>query len=298
MVVAAGERFAGSVSGGCVENEVIVNATEVIETGRPRRVRFGVSNETAWAQGLPCGGDISILIVPLDRDMALPVLDRIAEARATRALLDLIVDENTGAISTRPGDAGSQIRRVVSTLAGNSSAVVLHLRPPPLVIVVGATHIAQHLVPMLGLVGFETILVDPRSAYLAAERFGAPVATINAWPREALQAIGLDSQTAVVAISHVADIDDEALGTAIAADCFYVGALGSARNHARRVERLAATGADEARLARIKAPIGLDIGASGPAEIAASIVAEIILALRGAKRATATAAAADGSAGS
>jgi xanthine dehydrogenase accessory factor len=131
-------------------------------------------------------------------------------------------------------------------------------------------------------VGYDLVLIDPRTAFASAARF--PGATIvTEWPRDALPALGLDRYTALATLSHVGHIDDEALQLAVRSPCFYVGALGSRKNHAARTERLRAAGLSEAEIARIRCPIGLDIGAASPAEIAASVLAEIIKHLRGAK---------------
>jgi xanthine dehydrogenase accessory factor len=125
-------------------------------------------------------------------------------------------------------------------------------------------------------------VVDPRTAFASPERF-RDVEILAEWPQDAIPRIGLDPYTAVVVVAHVSHIDDEALKIALRSDCLYVGALGSSRNHAKRRERLAAAGMSEAEIARIKNPIGLDIGAQTPAEIAIAIMAEVILAVRGAK---------------
>jgi len=281
MAVGPGERFAGSVSGGCVENEVILAGADVIDTGEPQTLSFGVSNETAWAKGLPCGGEISVLIVPLDA-AALPKLDLIADARATRQGVRVILDARTGALETTliADQAGLSEFDAITQTDGRISLPML---PPPRVLVIGATHIAQHLVAMLDLVGYDTTVIDPRTAYATKERFGE-TSLVTEWPQDALPKIGVDAFTAVVALAHVPEIDDAALKVAAASTCFYVGALGSTRNHDRRKERLRTAGLDEAAISRIQAPIGLDIGAYGPAEIAASILGELILAYRGAKK--------------
>ncbi len=153
------------------------------------------------------------------------------------------------------------------------------LLPQPRLLVVGATHIAQVLVRLAREMAFDVCIVDPRTAFATEDRFpGAELVT--EWPEEALGAIGLDRRTAVVTLGHEADIDDEALLAALAGNCFYVGALGSRRTHAKRLDRLAEKGLTAAETDRIHAPVGLDIGASGPAEIALSIMAEVVASLR------------------
>ncbi len=287
MVIAAEDAFHGSVSGGCVEGEVIVAADEVIADGRPRVMTFGVSNETAWQVGLPCGGNVTVLVVRLSRHDGAPLLDAVLTATARRQVLAIITDMTSGAMRAHttadaPEQVAAAMRRGASAVVsqdGGTSAFVHVLVPPPRVVVIGATHIAQHLVAMLRLVGYDTVVVDPRTAYATPARF-AGVRLVTDWPNDALPALGLDPFTAVVAVAHVPDIDDTALRHGLGSGCFYVGALGSRRNHARRIGRLATAGVTEAAMARIRAPIGLDIGAVGPAEIAASILAEIVQAWR------------------
>jgi xanthine dehydrogenase accessory factor len=151
--------------------------------------------------------------------------------------------------------------------------------PPARAIVIGAVHISQALAPLARIAGLDVTIVDPRTAFASPERF-PDVPLLAEWPDEALERLGLDRYTALVALTHDPKIDDPALEAALRSDAFYVGALGSRKTHARRVERLAAAGFDAAAIGRIRAPIGLDIGAVSPAEIAVSILAEIVGTLR------------------
>jgi xanthine dehydrogenase accessory factor len=150
--------------------------------------------------------------------------------------------------------------------------------PPARLIAVGAVHVSQALAPMAKLAGFDVTIVDPRTAFATPERF-PDVRVIAEWPDKVLPEIGLDRYTAIALLTHDPKIDDPALNLALKAECFYVGALGSKKTHAKRVERLAADGLS-AQASRIHAPIGLDIGAVSPAEIAVSILGEIVLSLR------------------
>ncbi len=161
--------------------------------------------------------------------------------------------------------------------------------PPVKLIVIGAVHISQALAPMAAQVGFEMIVVDPRTAFASKERF-PDVQVIAEWPDVALPPLGVDAYTAFVALTHDPKIDDPALTHALERQCFYVGALGSRKTHGRRVERLQAAGFSQADIGRIRAPIGLNIGAVSPAEIAVSILGEIVATLR-AERVAAKAAA-------
>lgn len=155
--------------------------------------------------------------------------------------------------------------------------------PPPRIVVTGAVHISQALAPMAKLLDLDVVVIDPRTAFATQERF--PEVTLLAeWPEEALQKVPFDGYTAFVALTHDPKIDDPALQAALRSDCFYIGALGSRKTHGKRLERLAEAGFGEAEVKRIHAPIGLDIGAVSPAEIALAILAEIVQGLRGPRR--------------
>ena len=159
--------------------------------------------------------------------------------------------------------------------------VTLH-NPPLRLVIVGAVHIAQALVPMARLAGYDPVVVDPREAFASDARF--PGVTLSRdWPDEALAEIGLDARTAVVTLTHDSKLDDPAIVTALRSDVFYLGCLGSTRTHAKRLDRLRDAGLTESDFARIHAPVGLNIGARSPSEIAVATLAQITLALRGAK---------------
>ena len=147
--------------------------------------------------------------------------------------------------------------------------------PPPRLVIVGAVHIAQSLAPMAAMLEFDVTVVDPRGAWATTQRFPG-VKVIQDWADEAFQAMGLDSSTAVVTLTHDPKLDDPALESALKSDVFYIGALGSRRTHAKRKERLAEVGITEEMFARVHGPVGLNIGAKSPAEIAVSILGQII----------------------
>ncbi|MFJ5370159.1 XdhC family protein [Bosea sp. CER48] len=155
--------------------------------------------------------------------------------------------------------------------------------PHPRVVVTGAVHISQAMAPMAKTLDLDLVVIDPRTAFATPERF-PETALLAEWPDAAIGRIGLDSYTAFVALTHDPKIDDPGLEAALRSNCFYVGALGSRKTHARRVERLTAAGFDAAAIERIHAPIGLDIGAVSPAEIGLAILAEIVATLRGPRR--------------
>jgi xanthine dehydrogenase accessory factor len=288
MVVAPGERFHGSVSGGCVEAEVIAEAAEVMAGGAPKLLAFGVDEETAWRAGLPCGGRIEILLEPLERERDAGTLDRILTARRAREPLAVVTDLATGTRRLSSGEG--EPAEITSCLAAGESRLldmsggrvfVQAFMPPVRIVIAGATHIGQRLAALARQTGYDVVVVDPRAAFASEERFG-DTELVTGWPDASLAAVGIDERTAVVALTHASHIDDEALTAALRSPCLYIGALGSKRTHAKRIDRLKTAGVGEAELARIHAPVGLAIGAKGPAEIAVSILAEIIQVARGA----------------
>jgi len=175
---------------------------------------------------------------------------------------------------------GFRTDRSGTLMVGEREAFVRIQNPPLRLVAIGAVHITQALAPIAAQVGYDLIVVDPRTAFATEERFEG--LKIDArWPDEALPEIGLDARTAFLALTHDPKIDDPALHQALASDVFYIGALGSRRTHAKRVDRLIGQGIAPGQLARIRAPIGLDIGAIGAVEIGISIMAEVTAALRG-----------------
>ena len=293
MAVAADGNFQGSVSGGCIEGEVILEAEDILASGQPKTLTFGVADETAWRAGLPCGGQVQVFVERIEaRNGGADLLDRAVAAGETRRGLVVRTHLADGrkevferSDENLPQDIAERFHTAKSQLKETpDGAVFLHaLVPPARILVIGATHIGQILTQLARLAAYEVIVVDPRTAFASADRF-PDVNLLTEWPQDALPKLGLDPYTAVVALAHVGHIDDEALKLAVQSDCLYIGALGSSRNHAKRVERLKAAGITDAQMARIKAPIGLDIGAQTPAEVAISIMGEIVLAVRGLKR--------------
>jgi xanthine dehydrogenase accessory factor len=212
-------------------------------------------------------------------------------ARATRQAAVLVIDLERGDQRLVHGAdfASDPLAEIIEERLrlGKSGPVDVAGRPLFLLVrvprrrlvVLGAVHISQALAPMARLAGLDMIIVDPRSAFATAERF-PDVEVIAGWPQEILPQIGLDPFTALAVLSHDSKIDDPALAEGLTARCFYIGALGSQKSHAMRLERLRVAGFADAQLAAIHAPIGLDIGAVSPAEIAVAILAEIIAAMR------------------
>ncbi len=190
-----------------------------------------------------------------------------------------------GANATAPDGVPAEILRQARDALGRDGARTVEvagqryllqtLSPPPRLLVIGAVHIAQALTPMSRVAGYVVKLVDPRAAFATPGRFPG-IEIINRWPQEVMGELTLNSRTAVVTLSHDAKIDEPALRAALESDAFYIGALGSKKNHAKRLERLTALGFDDETLARIAGPVGLPLGGRSPAEIAVSILAQII----------------------
>jgi xanthine dehydrogenase accessory factor len=213
-----------------------------------------------------------------------------AERRARRAAI-LVTDLEGGAdrliregdeVEGELGEAVARAFRSGRSVAVEADGRKLFLNahlPSPRLVVIGAVHISQALAPMASLAGYPVEIVDPRTAFATAERFPG-VALHAQWPQDVLERQPLDRFTALAAVTHDPKIDDFALKAALDADCFYVGALGSRKTHAKRVERLLALGATSAQIERIHAPIGLEIGAASPSEIAVAVLAQVILAFR------------------
>jgi len=289
LAISGAGEIMGSVSGGCVEGAVVVEALEALAEGRSRVLSFGVSDETAFSVGLACGGTIQVLVEPIGGDGAGDDFGGMPEG-----MLKLIVKMRA---ERRPVAYGvtpeSWVRRIIlpdhppikprfradkSGMEADGEFIAI-FNPPLRLLVVGAVHIAQALMPMARLAGYDPVLIDPREAFGSSGRFPGET-VLHDWPDEALASQRPDARTAVVTLTHDAKLDDPAIIAALQSDAFYLGCLGSKRTHAKRLERLRAQGVSDELLARIHAPVGLDIGARTPAEIAVSVLAQITQVLR------------------
>jgi xanthine dehydrogenase accessory factor len=260
--------FVGSVSGGCVEGRVVEAAEAVMREQSHRLLELGVSNDEAWEVGLACGGTVRIFVAPIVRS----VLEEVRAARDARRGIVVLTPLDGGPVTTR-------IPLATDEAKVEGSVFVQPFHPPLQLVIVGAVHIAESLVKVASVLGYDVTIVDPRAAFARAERWpGSRVFT--AYPDEVLATMSVDHRTAIVVLSHDPKIDDPALEAALASDAFYIGALGSKKTHASRLERLASRGFDAAALARIHGPIGLPIGARSPAEIAVAIAAQMTELLR------------------
>lgn len=273
LVIDRDGAMEGSVSGGCVEGAVILEAIEALDDGQSRILEFGVSDDEAFAVGLACGGRIRVMVEPVGQGIPEDVLAGLVAARAKRQAVAYAVDTRTWQRQVEPVEAA-----VSSGFEGDVFRAAHH--PPLRMIIVGAVHIAQHLADMADACGWDPMLIDPRPVFGAEARFpGRQIS--DDWPDEALDELGLDTRTAVVTLTHDPKLDNPAIEKVLRSDALYLGCLGSTRTHAKRVAHLESAGFTANEIARIHAPVGLDIGARSPAEIAVSIMAEITQVLRG-----------------
>lgn len=279
MVVSGEGEMMGSVSGGCVEGAVVVEAMEALGDGVSRVLEYGVSDGDAFAVGLACGGTIKVLVEPVGVTMPESLLAEMVQARATRTPTAYVVDLQSW--ERRLDYTGHQSRFALDRTGveeDRRTFVAIH-NPPLRLLIVGAVHIAQALVPMARIAGYDPFIIDPRGAFGSEARFPGEK-LIGEWPDEALSNVGLDTRSALVLLTHDPKLDDPALHIALNSEAFYIGALGSKRTHASRVSRLTDAGFSSEQIARIRGPVGLDIGAASPPEIAVSILAEMVQALR------------------
>jgi xanthine dehydrogenase accessory factor len=258
---------------------VVLEATEALEKGEQRLLEYGVSDGDAFAVGLACGGTIRVLVEPVGNVLPETLLKDLVAARASRAPLAYEVNLQTGARKLVQEGYAARFAMDRSGFEDDGHLFVAIHNPPLRLVLVGAVHIAQALVPMARIAGYDPIIIDPRGAFGSEARFPGE-RLLNDWPDEALAEVGLDARTALVLLAHDPKLDDPALHMALRSRCFYIGALGSKRTHAARVARLQQAGFGEEDIARIHGPVGLDIGAAGPPEIAVSILAEMTQRLR------------------
>ena len=270
LIVSESGELAGSVSGGCVESEVVEAAREVLAGGEARLLTYGISDDLALTVGLPCGGEIDVWVDEPDPEL-LTRLAKIA-GKERRAVHFVDLDDGT--------------ERLVPELIRSGHSKVLELEgrrvfadvygPPPRLFVYGAVDTADALCAAARSIGWHTIVADARGRFATRERLPSADEVIVAWPEDALAQVKPDHTTAIIVLTHDDKFDLPLLVGALASEAYYVGALGSRRNQERRRERLIEAGVDESELDRISGPAGLDIGAHTPAETAVSMLAEIM----------------------
>lgn len=282
--------FVGSVSGGCVEGVVIEQARAAMDDGKVRKLEFGIADETAWSVGLACGGRIEIFVEPLLGAKARETFAALDEARRGGRPVVRAIDLATGedrlidpkSDSSPLGPAASEAVRTdqsaILEIAGRNWMLVV-FNPPVDLAIIGAVHVAQRLAQLAAQLGYGVRVIDPRTSFATEERFPG-IALSHDWPDEALAKRPLGARSAVVVLAHDPKVDDPALMAALELPAFYIGALGSKRTHAARLQRLKERGYGDEALARIHGPVGLSIGAKSPEEIAVSIVAQMIERLR------------------
>ena len=268
MAIDSNGEIIGSVSGGCIEGAVITEGINSINDGKTRVKDYGISNNMAWEVGLACGGELKVLIQPLD------IQDKIVFS-----IVDNI--KNREAVKLRI-DCSNGLRIIDNALTNQTSLYdkekneFIHvIDPKPRLFVVGAVHIAQALISLAAITDFEIILIDPREHFATEKRF-PNCKILTEWPDIALSRFNLDKSTHLVTLTHDPKIDDPALIYSLKKNIGYIGSLGSKKTHQKRCERLTSLGFSDNDINKIHAPIGLDIKGKTPAEIAVSIIAEII----------------------
>lgn len=310
MAVSSAGEMAGSISGGCVEGAVVQEALACLAAAQPKLLTYGIADELAQSVGLACGGTIEVWVTPLTRrDLAFCGFEEAVRAGQPAALATALTGGSAGAtLLVLPGGSAAGTlgdAQIDNTVLARTSKLFTDLRaerltvmtdagpvelfidvqlPPPRLWIVGAVHIATALVTFAKALGFRTIVIDPRAAFATPERFGHADELIARWPQEVLTTANLDAAACVVVLTHDAKIDNPALVAALNSPARYIGALGARKTHAKRLAALKELGIDDAQLARIHAPIGLDIGARRPEEIALAIMAEIVAVINGGKR--------------
>ena len=266
LIVREDGSLEGSVSGGCVENDVVVAAQEVRETGVPRLVTYGITDDMAFSVGLPCGGEIDVFVEPLREQVDSGVVLTVIRGAGVGEKLD---DPELERAALRRG------RSHVIEL-GDRSVFADVFAEPPRLLVYGAVDTAEALCASAKLLGWRTIVADARPRFATAARIPSADELLVLWPEEALAHVAPDAATAVVVLTHDDKFDLPLVQGALATDAFYVGWLGSRRNQERRRGLLVEAGVAEDELDRISGPSGLDVGADSPAETAVSILAEIL----------------------
>lgn len=288
----------GSVSGGCVENAVIEQSMDCIKTGKPRFLHYGIADDLAWEVGLSCGGTVDVIVRPANWSLVNALQAALAKGDS---LLQVIVIKGSQEILGRErlfflngiqqGDDLTALEPSLTTLIrqhqhnqkpieiqlnDETTLLLIPLFFPPRLVVVGAVHTSIELVRIANVVGYHTIVVDPRRAFLTPERFPEADELILKWPDKALDELNLDPGTAVVFLTHDPKIDDPGLQVALRSPAGYVGALGGRNTQQTRRERLQEAGFTPEQISRLYGPVGLKLGGREPGEIAVSIMAQII----------------------
>ena len=291
LAISAQGELAGSVSGGCVENEVYEYAQEVLAGAPPRLLTYGISDDLALSVGLPCGGEIDVFVEEARRPLAERLM-QIVESNERAVVLTVLAGDDLGAEllvtedGERIGDAPEELAESAPELISRGRSGVVQIAgrevfadvygPPPRLLIYGAVDTAEALSRAAQEIGWQPIVADARARFATSERLPSAAEIVVAWPDETLAQVQPDDATAIVILTHDDKFDVPMIIGALATDAFYIGALGSRRNQERRRERLLEEGVDEAALERVSGPCGLDVGAQTPGETAISILAEIM----------------------
>lgn len=295
MIVSSGGRMAGSVSGGCVETTVYEEMMDVLDGGPPRELHFGITEDMIWDVGLACGGTIDVFAQKLDPELVRTLADQVQRGKAV-ALATVVAGESGLGRTALVGRRGlvlgtaepqtvAQAQEMLAARAewGAVRAVEPRLEvyfepflPPPAIVIVGGVHVAIPLTLFAKALGFHVTVVDPRAKFANHERFPNADEVLLEWPDEAFAHLDIDDATYVVLLTHDPKIDEPTLAAALKTEATYIGAIGSRGTHAARFERMAAWGVTPEQLARVYAPIGLDLGGRTPEETALSIIAEVV----------------------
>jgi xanthine dehydrogenase accessory factor len=273
LAISSDGEFEGSVSGGCVEGAVIVEAIDAMSDGQCKLLEYGVADEDAFAVGLACGGDIKILVEPVDigQGLASSDLKQIVSSFGARQTIGYSVDLTD---FSRSDLINTYVR---SGIKDNTFSLIYN--PSPRMVIIGAVHITKTLSSIAKMAGYDVYIVDPRESFASADRF--PDDTfLEGWSDEALKGLGIDANTAIVTLSHDPKIDTPALEIALKSEAFYIGSLGSKKTHGKRIAQLEGLGFSSEEIGLIHSPIGLNIGSKTPPEIAISIMAEITQVLQ------------------
>jgi len=265
LIVRADGSIEGSVSNGCVENDVILAAQEVLAGGEPRLITYGITDEMAFGVGLPCGGEIDVFVEPYPGEPSDVTLTVVAGEGVGEKLHDAELEQ----AARRRG------RSHVFELEGRTVFADVCV-PPPRLFIYGATDTAEALCAGAKLLGWRTVVADARQRFATPERLPSADEVLVVWPDEALAQVAPDQATAIVVLTHDDKFDLPLVRGALATDAFYLGWLGSRRNQERRRGLLLEEGLSEEDLARVSGPAGLDLGAASTEETAVSILAEIL----------------------
>lgn len=301
LCVTRSGRMSGSVSGGCVEADVFERAMQVLDSRKPEVASYGIADELGFEVGLSCGGSIDVLIEPFavndewealrgcveNDEVAVHAIGLAPESLLGRKMIRMDANRSVGTIAASIDDmlsdrsdhllqtGGTEV--LTLPWQGQQAQVYIEaFRPSPSLLIVGATHTAISLCRLATEVGFQVTVIDVRSALATPEHFPDAKRIVHAWPDEALEQVPLDNYSSLVVLTHDPKFDVPALASGLRSDARYIGAQGSRVTHEGRRQQLRQQGFTEDDLARIRAPIGLDIGSRTPAELALSILAEVL----------------------